>query len=175
MRIDASWAAPRTGPVNGPATSAAEPLPAHPRGSSPGAQLARLGFTDVERVAATMGRLGLLPTAGAAGSGSGVSGSGVSGGGAGSADAVAAANPVVAALAAAADPDLALAALERLVDALGPVEGPRLLAAMAREDGLRARLSAVLGASRALGFGGSEMMIGMPEPMVSLSRLSARV
>ncbi|CAO5240603.1 bifunctional [glutamine synthetase] adenylyltransferase/[glutamine synthetase]-adenylyl-L-tyrosine phosphorylase [Frankia sp. AgKG'84/4] len=151
MRIDASWAAPRTGPVNGPATSAAEPLPAHPRGSSPGAQLARLGFTDVERVAATMGRLGLLPTAGAAGSGSGVSGSGVSGGGAGSADAVAAANPVVAALAAAADPDLALAALERLVDALGPVEGPRLLAAMAREDGLRARLSAVLGASRALG------------------------
>ncbi|MCK9897444.1 bifunctional [glutamine synthetase] adenylyltransferase/[glutamine synthetase]-adenylyl-L-tyrosine phosphorylase [Frankia sp. AgB32] len=130
MRVDRPWVAPRAGPVNG---AADEPAALHPRGSSPGAQLARLGFTDVERVAAAMGRLGLFPAPGAGGG------------------AVAAANPVVAALAAAADPDLALAALERLVDALGPVAGPRLLVAMARRDGLRARLCAVLGASRALG------------------------
>ncbi|EIV96466.1 bifunctional [glutamine synthetase] adenylyltransferase/[glutamine synthetase]-adenylyl-L-tyrosine phosphorylase [Frankia sp. QA3] len=130
-----------------PAVSAAQPVADHPRGSSVGAQLARLGFSDVDRVAATMERLGLL------------------GGSAAPADlehrpdrehrpdgeARLAVNVVVGALAAAADPDLALAALDRLVDALGPADGRGLVAALARHAGLRERLCAVLGASRALG------------------------
>lgn len=60
-------------------------------------------------------------------------------------------HPVVAALATSADPDLALAGLERLVDALGPGDGPSLLAELTARPGLRERLCAVLGASRALG------------------------
>ncbi|WP_243407647.1 bifunctional [glutamine synthetase] adenylyltransferase/[glutamine synthetase]-adenylyl-L-tyrosine phosphorylase [Frankia canadensis] len=105
----------------------AEPPVDHPRGSSVSAQLARLGFTEVDRAAAALGRIGLA-SAGRVTD-----------------------HPVLAELAAAADPDLALAALERLVDALGPAEGPRLLDVLVAQHGLRRRLCAVLGASRALG------------------------
>ncbi|WP_462187557.1 MULTISPECIES: bifunctional [glutamine synthetase] adenylyltransferase/[glutamine synthetase]-adenylyl-L-tyrosine phosphorylase [unclassified Frankia] len=126
------------------------PVAAHPRGSSVAAQLARLGFTDVDRVETTMRRLGLLspavqsPTAGR--------------------DVLPGpatvgivreerleANVVVGSLAAAADPDRALAALDRLVDALGPAGGAAFVGALARHEGLRERLAAVLGASIALG------------------------
>jgi glutamate-ammonia-ligase adenylyltransferase len=55
---------------------------------------------------------------------------------------------VVADLTSSADPDLALSALSRLVEATGREE---LLAAVGENDGLRRRLLAVLGASAALG------------------------
>jgi len=122
----------------------AEPPVDHPRGSSVPAQLARLGFTEVDRAAAALGRLGQVvapaPPVGVSRPAVGVM-----------TPVIVADRPVVAALAAAADPDLALAALERLVDALGPADGPRLLEELATHDGLRRRLCAVLGASRALG------------------------
>ncbi|THJ71707.1 bifunctional [glutamine synthetase] adenylyltransferase/[glutamine synthetase]-adenylyl-L-tyrosine phosphorylase, partial [Candidatus Frankia alpina] len=126
MRVE--WPGGSTG-------SGAPPAVDHPRGSSVAAQLARLGFSDVDRVAATMERLGLL------------------GGSATPADQESrlAVNVVVGALAAAADPDLALAALDQLVDALGPADGRGLVADLARHAGLRVRLCVVLGASRALG------------------------
>ncbi|WP_261568491.1 bifunctional [glutamine synthetase] adenylyltransferase/[glutamine synthetase]-adenylyl-L-tyrosine phosphorylase [Frankia gtarii] len=126
MRVE--WPGGSTG-------SGAPPAADHPRGSSVAAQLARLGFSDVDRVAATMQRLGLLA------------------GPATSADQESrlAVNVVVGALAAAADPDLALAALDQLVDALGPADGRGLVADLTRHAGLRVRLCAVLGASRALG------------------------
>ncbi|MCK9925234.1 bifunctional [glutamine synthetase] adenylyltransferase/[glutamine synthetase]-adenylyl-L-tyrosine phosphorylase [Frankia sp. AgPm24] len=122
----------------------------HPRGSSVGARLARLGFTDVDRVAAAMRRLALLPADGT-GTGAGAGGGTGAGGGGTDAGAGGFSHPVVAALAASADPDLALGGLERLIDALGPVDGAGLLAGLAARRGLRERLCAVLGASRALG------------------------
>src|SRR5262249_238664 len=57
--------------------------------------------------------------------------------------------PVVAALGRSADPDLALAALVRLADAAD--DRGELLAALRFDAGLRARLSALLGTSIALG------------------------
>src|SRR4051812_37374273 len=60
-----------------------------------------------------------------------------------------ASDDLVDALAAAADPDLAIASLRRLVDAAS--DRPRLAAAVARDEGFRGRLTAVLGASAALG------------------------
>jgi glutamate-ammonia-ligase adenylyltransferase len=54
-------------------------------------------------------------------------------------------------LAAAADPDLALAALARLADRAGEQDAAELRAALRAEPGLRLRLAAVLGASTALG------------------------
>jgi [glutamine synthetase] adenylyltransferase / [glutamine synthetase]-adenylyl-L-tyrosine phosphorylase len=94
----------------------------HPRGSSPQARLARLGFTDTARVAATLDRLALaLP------------------------------GPVVAALAGAADPDLALASLDRIVEAAPAAEARALHVTLTTRPGARGRLVAVLGASAALG------------------------
>ena len=118
---------------------------AHPRGSSAEAQLARLGFTDVDRVAATLRRVGLEPPAGVP----------------------LAASPVVVELARAADPDQSLAALERLIDALnggapdrGSLAGgtlardapssDELCDALATRPDTRRRVIAVLGASLAL-------------------------
>ncbi len=59
------------------------------------------------------------------------------------------ADDLVRSIAAAADPDQAMAGLGRLVEAAA--DGPALLAALAAQEGLRARLLAVLGASAALG------------------------
>ena len=56
---------------------------------------------------------------------------------------------LVNALAAAADPDLAVASLRRLVDATS--DHRRLAATLAADEGFRTRLAAVLGASTALG------------------------
>ncbi len=58
---------------------------------------------------------------------------------------------VLAAIAAAADPDLALAALAALAARGGHAMAAELLAALRRERGLRDRLTAVLGSSAALG------------------------
>ncbi len=58
---------------------------------------------------------------------------------------------VLAAIAAAADPDLALGALAALVQRSGDGPGEELRAALRNERGLRDRLTAVLGASAALG------------------------
>lgn len=58
---------------------------------------------------------------------------------------------VLEACAAAADPDLALAGLARLLVTLPEEHGCELRAALGEDDGLRARLTAVLGASEALG------------------------
>ncbi len=99
---------------------------AHPRGSSPEARLARLGFTDTGRVAATLAVLGLgLDTDRGA--------------------------TIVPALAAGADPDLALATLRRIVEAATPGEVRALLAALTTRPAARRRFCAVLGASAALG------------------------
>ncbi|WP_322763141.1 bifunctional [glutamine synthetase] adenylyltransferase/[glutamine synthetase]-adenylyl-L-tyrosine phosphorylase [Frankia sp. Cr2] len=119
----------------------------HPRGSSVQAQLARMGFSNVDRSAAGLRRLGLLAgTDGLAGaavvmpSGSGdPSGVDLS------------RNAVLVELSRAADPDLALAAIERIVDRAPPEIGADLLTALARQPGLRSRLVAVLGVSAALG------------------------
>ncbi|WP_238441320.1 bifunctional [glutamine synthetase] adenylyltransferase/[glutamine synthetase]-adenylyl-L-tyrosine phosphorylase, partial [Frankia sp. AgW1.1] len=111
----------------------------HPRGSSAPAQLARLGFTDVDRVATALGRLGFLPPDGLP----------------------LADNPVVAELAHAADPDRALIGLDRLIAALDAAAGPAgpaspgrfsapLREVLAGRSGARRRLIAVLGASLAL-------------------------
>jgi len=106
------------------------------------ALLARLGFADAARVEQLLGPggLGLLdgcPPAGA--------------------PAAAAPPPLLAALAGAADPDLAVSGLVRLLEAQrGPQaretghSGAELLDALAADAGLRARLAAVLGASTAL-------------------------
>ncbi|WP_007516872.1 bifunctional [glutamine synthetase] adenylyltransferase/[glutamine synthetase]-adenylyl-L-tyrosine phosphorylase [Frankia saprophytica] len=152
----AQWAVadrpPAVAPV-GPPTPAPASAPgggAHPRGSSAEAQLARLGFTDVDRVAATLHRLGFGPPDGLP----------------------LTANPVVAELAHAADPDRALAGLDRLIDTLdtqdltdapGPTgvagaarpadptrSSAELRAALATRPGSRRRLITVLGASLAL-------------------------
>ena len=92
----------------------------HPRGSSLPARLARLGFSDVGPAASTVARLGLDDSPGAA---------------------------TLAAVGAAADPDLALRALAALLDA----GAPGLLGELATSAGLRERLLTVLGASRGLG------------------------
>ncbi|MGF7234763.1 MAG: bifunctional [glutamine synthetase] adenylyltransferase/[glutamine synthetase]-adenylyl-L-tyrosine phosphorylase [Frankia sp.] len=98
----------------------------HPRGSSPEARLARLGFTDTGRVAATLDVLGLaLDTERGA--------------------------VIVPALATGADPDLALATLSRVVEGAAPSEAHALLAALGALPGARRRIAAVLGASAALG------------------------
>ncbi|WP_338146269.1 bifunctional [glutamine synthetase] adenylyltransferase/[glutamine synthetase]-adenylyl-L-tyrosine phosphorylase [Streptomyces boncukensis] len=55
------------------------------------------------------------------------------------------------ALGATADPDLALVALSRLVEALGPADAPGLLDVLRTSKPLRDRLLGVLGASAALG------------------------
>jgi glutamate-ammonia-ligase adenylyltransferase len=89
-----------------------------PRGSLAG-QLAAMGFADTARAQRLLAELGLAE-----------SGS----------DGV-----VLQALAAAADPDQALAALVRMVP------DARLMSALDRDDRLRARLTSVLGASAALG------------------------
>jgi glutamate-ammonia-ligase adenylyltransferase len=112
---------------------------AHPRGSSAPAQLARLGFTAVDRIADTLRRLGLTPPDG---------------------DALAD-DPVVAELAHAADPDRALAGLDRLFTALDTTAVPaapdgrgqpsdRLRQELVARPGTRRRVIAVLGASLAL-------------------------
>ncbi|WP_045879056.1 bifunctional [glutamine synthetase] adenylyltransferase/[glutamine synthetase]-adenylyl-L-tyrosine phosphorylase [Pseudofrankia sp. DC12] len=127
----------RTRPVS-PA-DAASGRAGHPRGSSAPAQLARLGFTDVDRVAAALRRLGFLPPDGSPLAG----------------------NPVVAELAHAADPDRALTGLDRLIAALDAAAGPAspaspgrssapLREVLAGRSGARRRLIAVLGASLAL-------------------------
>ncbi|MGQ0846009.1 MAG: bifunctional [glutamine synthetase] adenylyltransferase/[glutamine synthetase]-adenylyl-L-tyrosine phosphorylase [Sporichthyaceae bacterium] len=96
---------------------------AHPgaRTAGVGAELARLGFTDVpaalQRIADSPLEIGEIPG-------------------------------LVAALGEAADPDQALDALDRLARAEEPAE---LRAALALNAGLRSRLIAVLGASVALG------------------------
>src|SRR5690242_15520828 len=107
----------------------------HPRGSSASAQLARLGFTDVDRVAVALHRLRFAPPDGAA----------------------LTADPAVAELANTADPDQALTGLGRLLDALaavGPAEPERgadqLRQVLAHRPGARRRLVAVLGTSIAL-------------------------
>src|SRR4051794_39873114 len=90
------------------------------------ARLARYGFADSAAALALIDDLdasdGLVPTAG---------------------------DNLVDALAAAADPDLAVASLRRLVDAAA--DRSRLAAALAGDEGFRSRLAAVLGASAALG------------------------
>jgi glutamate-ammonia-ligase adenylyltransferase len=58
---------------------------------------------------------------------------------------------LIAALAVAADPDLALRGLARIVEALDPSERPALVDALRDRPAFRLRLSAVLGASIALG------------------------
>lgn len=125
-------------PVASPAGTSAG-RPGHPRGSSAAAQLARLGFTDVDRVAGSLSRLGFLPPDGVP----------------------LADNPVVAELAHAADPDRALLGLDRLIAALDASAGPATPASpsrsaaplrevLAARPGARRRLIAVLGASLAL-------------------------
>ncbi|WP_250281854.1 bifunctional [glutamine synthetase] adenylyltransferase/[glutamine synthetase]-adenylyl-L-tyrosine phosphorylase [Frankia sp. CiP1_Cm_nod2] len=116
----------------------------HPRGSSVQAQLARMGFTNVDRSAVTVRRLGLVgpddehpPGASGAGTSSGVGDLHDS--------------ALLAELARAANPDLALAALERIVETAPAGVGRDLLAALGTRPGLRTRLVAVLGASAALG------------------------
>ncbi len=58
---------------------------------------------------------------------------------------------LLAVLAAAADPDLALGAIAAIAERCGPVGGAELRTALRGERGFRDRLTAVLGASPALG------------------------
>jgi glutamate-ammonia-ligase adenylyltransferase len=78
-------------------------------------------------------------------------------------DALDAGDEVVSALAAAADPDLAVTSLGRLLDAA--TDRPRLAAAIRDDEGFRTRLAAVLGASAALG----EHLARHPEHWTSLA------
>ncbi len=117
----------------------------HPRGSSVQAQLARMGFTNVDRFAVTVRRLGLVDhdderPSGAAGAAGAATPSG---------DLYD--NALLAELARAANPDLALAALERIVETAPADVGRDLLTVLGTRPGLRTRLVAVLGASAALG------------------------
>jgi len=97
----------------------------HPRGSSLTARLARLGYSDTATAGASVRALELDREDEPSGW------------------------PVVAALADAGDPDLALGALGRLAERQAC---PRdLLASLRREPGFRLRLAAVLGGSAALG------------------------
>ncbi|MFL6075710.1 MAG: bifunctional [glutamine synthetase] adenylyltransferase/[glutamine synthetase]-adenylyl-L-tyrosine phosphorylase [Mycobacteriales bacterium] len=95
---------------------------------SPQTTLARSGYADAARGEELLAALGLLDG-----------------------EAVAGAGEVRAALGAAADPDLATLALHRLVDELGGADGRVLLTTLGADTGLRERLTAVLGASTALG------------------------
>ncbi len=74
-------------------------------------------------------------------------------------DAVPAAALVVWALARAADPDLALLAVERLRESLGEEDWAELDAALRSDQGLRGRLFGVLGGSTALG----DHLVAQPE------------
>ncbi|WP_018503549.1 bifunctional [glutamine synthetase] adenylyltransferase/[glutamine synthetase]-adenylyl-L-tyrosine phosphorylase [Parafrankia discariae] len=148
------------------------------RRNTAAAQLARLGFSDVERVAATMRRIGLLPAD------DGAAGGGAAGGGAAAdGEARLAASVVVGELAAAADPDRALRCLDRLLDAQDAPAAARLLTALTARAGLRRRLIAVLGASSALGdhlvahpgdwaiLDSDEAMTGPADPVAARGRL----
>jgi glutamate-ammonia-ligase adenylyltransferase len=86
-------------------------------------RLARTGFVDGSRAQETLATLGFAD---------------------GAADAA-----FIASLAAVADPDLALTSLARIVDAMTQLERHDFLAAIREREGLRIRLLAVLGASRA--------------------------
>ena len=89
------------------------------------AQLARAGFQDGSRAQRHLADLGI---------------------GDGPEDAA-----LIDSIAAAADPDLSLDALARMADAMPAADRTEFLAALQQRPGLRSRLLAVLGASRALG------------------------
>ena len=72
---------------------------------------------------------------------------------------------VIDALGRAADPDLALASLCRLAEAMSPAERADFLAAIRTREGLRIRLFAVLGASAALG----ESLVRRPQDWRALA------
>ncbi len=108
------------------------------------AQLARMGFTNVDRFAVTIWRLGLVDHD--HGHPAGAAGAAMSSGVTDLYD-----NALLAELAQAANPDLALAAIERIVETAPDAVGRELLAVLDAQSGLRARLVAVLGASAALG------------------------
>ncbi|WP_322780262.1 bifunctional [glutamine synthetase] adenylyltransferase/[glutamine synthetase]-adenylyl-L-tyrosine phosphorylase, partial [Frankia sp. Cas4] len=105
-----------------------------------------MGFSNVDRSAAGLARLGLLAGDGPAGDGVGLPSGSVDPPGADLSG-----NAVLVELSRAADPDLALAAIERIVDRAPPEVGAELLTVLARQPGLRRRLVAVLGVSAALG------------------------
>jgi len=94
----------------------------HPRGTSAATRLARLGFTEPDLALRRLNSAGLAQPP---------------------------VDEVLAAVAAAADPDLALAGLDRLLSAAA--DRPQLLVALREQAGLRERLIGVLGASAALG------------------------
>jgi glutamate-ammonia-ligase adenylyltransferase len=95
------------------------------RGETLAVRLARTGFVDGARAQETLAALGFADGPGDAG--------------------------VIASLAAVADPDLALNALGRMVDAMSTAERRDFTTALRDREGLRIRLFAVLGASQALG------------------------
>ena len=116
--------------------------------TSPAGRLARMGFTGAEMAAETLGRLGLL--------------------GGGLPERPGAAHDddgelVVSALAASANPTLALATLDRLVAACH--HPGDLLSALRFHTGLRQRLVAVIGASAALG----EHLVAHPDDWTLLA------
>jgi glutamate-ammonia-ligase adenylyltransferase len=100
----------------------------HPRGVTSRTRLIRLGFADTDAAENALSELGLWAAGGPADEDAAV---------------------VVLALGEAVEPDLAVAALERLANALA--DPAPLLAALRESDGLRRRLLGVLGASIALG------------------------
>jgi glutamate-ammonia-ligase adenylyltransferase len=97
--------------------------PSTPRRTSPRAALARLGFTDVARAQRLLDGAALRPLADDA--------------------------DVLASVADAADPDLALLGLDRLLEQAADAD--RLVAALERDPAFRRRLLAVLGVSAGLG------------------------
>jgi len=114
----------------------------HPRGGTGSGRLARLGFTDVAAAAANLQQCRLWDGQGPADEGAMV---------------------VLAALSDAAEPDMAAAALARLVAAARhPWE---LLDGLREHDGLRRRLLGVLGTSIALG----DHLVALPEDWYVLS------
>src|SRR5919108_2032157 len=108
-------------------------------------RLARMGFADAARAQLTLDELAL--DVGEDHPEGGGPQFAPPGGPAGEAPDVA----LLDALAAAADPDLALAALARMVERAGEQGAAEMRAALRAEPGLRRRLAAVLGASAALG------------------------
>src|SRR4051812_29300449 len=100
----------------------------HPRGASGRTRLIRLGFADTDAAENALSELGLWAAGGPADDEAAV---------------------VTLALSETVEPDLAVAALERLAAALP--DSRTLLAALREYDGLRRRLLGVLGASVALG------------------------
>jgi glutamate-ammonia-ligase adenylyltransferase len=118
------------------------------RPTSATARLARFGFTDAVRAAGLLGSAGLALWDATAED---------------VADPQAAA--VLAALAASADPDLALRQLHRLAEAAARAGIPDPLAAIRDDDRLRERLLAVLGASAALG----DHLVAHPGDWLALS------